>query len=61
MRHIGVVTPISTMSRAVIIVKMQSIGQGTFWGSVKWSSSVLGTTNGDQEALLSLCACAVGH
>ena len=38
----GGVTPIGAVSRAATTVKMQSNGQGTFWGSVKWSSSVLG-------------------
>ena len=38
----GEVTPIGAMSRAVTGVKMQSNGQGTFWGLVKRSSSVLG-------------------
>ncbi|MCG8621098.1 MAG: hypothetical protein MJE68_03715 [Proteobacteria bacterium] len=34
------------MSRAATGVKMQSNGQGTFWGSVKRSSGVLGPTSG---------------
>ena len=38
----GGVTPIGAVSRAATGVKMQSNGQGTFWGSVKRSSSVLG-------------------
>ena len=36
------VTPIGAVSRAATGVKMQSNGQGTFWGSVKRSSGVLG-------------------
>ena len=36
------VTPIGAVSRAAIGIKMQSKGQGTFWGSVKRSSGVLG-------------------
>ena len=36
------VTPIGAMSRAATGVKMQSKGQGTFWGLVKQSSGVLG-------------------
>ena len=36
------VTPIGAMSRAATGVKMQSNGQGTFWGSVKRTSGVLG-------------------
>ena len=39
----GGVTPIGAVSRAATGVKMRSNGQGTFWGSVKRSSSVLGT------------------
>ncbi len=49
----GGVTPIGAVSRAATGIKMRSNGQGTFWGSVKRSSSVLGTikgTTGDQEA-----------
>ena len=38
----GEVTPIGAVSRAVTGVKMRSNSQGTFWGSVKRSSSVLG-------------------
>ena len=38
----GEVTPIGAVSRAATGVKMRSNGQGTFWGSVKRSSSVLG-------------------
>ena len=38
----GEVTPIGAVSRAATGVKMQSNGQGTFGGSVKRSSSVLG-------------------
>ena len=38
----GGVTPMGAMSRAATAVKMQSKGQGTFWGSVKRSSSVQG-------------------
>ena len=38
----GGVTPIGAVSRAATGVKMRSNGQGTFWGSVKRSSSVLG-------------------
>ena len=34
-------TPIGAVSRAVTVVKMQSNGQGTSWGLVKWSSGVL--------------------
>ena len=40
--HQGGVTPIGAVSRAATGVKMRSNGQGTFWGSVKRSSSVLG-------------------
>ena len=36
------VTTIGAVSRAATGVKMQSNGQGTFWGSVKRSSGVLG-------------------
>ena len=36
------VTPIGAVSRAATGVKMQSNSQGTFWGSVKRSSSMLG-------------------
>ena len=36
------VTPIGAVSKAATGVKMQSNGQGTFWGSVKRSSGVLG-------------------
>ena len=38
----GEVTPIGAVFRAVTGVNMWSNGQGTFWGSVKRSSSVLG-------------------
>ena len=38
----GGVTPIGAVSRAATGVKMQSNGRGTFWGSVKRSSGVLG-------------------
>ena len=38
----GGVTPIGAVSRAATEVKLQSKGQGTFWGSVKRSSGVLG-------------------
>ena len=38
----GGVTPIGAVSRAATRVKMQSNGQGTFWGLVKQSSTVLG-------------------
>ena len=58
------VTPIDAVSRAATVVKMQSKGQGTFWGLVKWSSVVLGpmsSTAGNQEAWPSLCACAVNR
>ena len=42
----GGVTPIGAVSRAATGVKMQSNGQGTFWGSVKRSSGVLGPISG---------------
>ena len=35
-------TLIGGMSRAATVVKMKSNSQGTFWGSVKLSSNVLG-------------------
>ena len=61
----GGVTPIGAVSRAATGVKMRSNGQGTFWGSVKRSSSMLGTI---YKALLaikrrgrSFCACAVNR
>ena len=38
----GGVTPIGAVSRAATGVKMRSNSQGTFWGSVKRSSGVLG-------------------
>ena len=38
----GEVTPIGAVSRAATGVKMRSNDQGTFWGLVKRSSSVLG-------------------
>ena len=41
-KHQGEVTPIGAVSRAATGVKMRSNCQGTFWGSVKRSSSVLG-------------------
>ena len=57
--HQGEVTPIGAVSRAATGVKMRSNGQGTFWGSVKWSNSVLGHYLWhycDQEAWLILFA-----
>ena len=42
----GGITPIGAVSRAATGVKMQSNGQGTFWGSVKRSSGVLGPISG---------------
>ena len=50
--------------RVVTVVKMQSKGQGTFLGSVKRSSDVLGpmsSTAGNQKAWSSLCTCAVNR
>ena len=40
--HQGGSTPIGAVSRAATGVKMQLNSQGTFWGSVKRSSGVLG-------------------
>ena len=59
----GGVTTIGAMSRAATGVKMQSNGQGTFWGLVNSQAVCWGTifsTTGDQGAWLSLCACGQG-
>ena len=64
----GEVTPIGAVSRAATGVKMRSNGQGTFWGLVKRSSSVLGHYRSISTALLaikrrgrSFCACAINQ
>ena len=52
------------MSRAATGVKMQSNGQGTFGGSVKWSSDVLDPISGINIARRPrgvACACAVSR
>ena len=41
----GVGAPIGAVSRAITVVKMQSNSHGTFWGSVKRSSSFLAPTS----------------